>query len=116
MNEWLYRLGLSFIVTLGFFTPRAPAQAPLVPPSQPYDSSQSSPLVSILARPPLPQPAAPARPFMNAHGHCCDSSHFWYGCGGLRSQAEFVFGSCRTFFGEPCIGREAHPLQHKQGN
>jgi len=102
MKTWLRRLGLSFFVTLGFTASKLPAQAPLVPPSQYFDASPSAPLSSLLARPPQPQLPA-ANPRLNAQGYCCDSDLNWYGCGGLKAQVDFYFGSCRTFFGEPCL-------------
>lgn len=108
MATWPVRLGLSFIVTLGISTTWVRAQAPLVPPSAPIDTTPNVPLISLLARPQMPPPPA-AHPLLNQHGYACDSSLNWYGCGGLRSQWDFVFGSCRTFFGEPCVPRVPHP-------
>lgn len=41
----------------------------------------------------------------------CWSSFNGYGCGSLKSDAAFIFGSCRTFFGEPCLkGAPPSPL------
>ena len=112
MNAWLKRLGLSFIVTLGFAAGRLPAQAPLAPATQQFDSSPSAPLVSLLARPALP-PAMSLTPRFNQHGYCCDSDLTWYGCGGVKAQLDFYFGSCRTFFGEPCVAPQPHPTLQK---
>lgn len=102
MKSWKTRLGLSLIVTLSLTAHRLPAQAPLVPASQPFDASPSAPLGRILVSPVVPQPP-PRHPWMQSHGYCCGSDLLWYGCGGLKSQHDFVFGSCRTFFGEVCI-------------
>lgn len=33
----------------------------------------------------------------------CWSTHNGYSCGSLRSEGVFILGSCRDFFGEPCI-------------
>ena len=33
----------------------------------------------------------------------CWASHNGYSCGSARSEAVFIFGSCRQFFGEPCL-------------
>ena len=33
----------------------------------------------------------------------CWASFNGLGCSSLHSEAAFVFGSCRTFFGEPCL-------------
>lgn len=45
---------------------------------------------------------------LNRRGYCCDSHIDAYGCQNWRTQCQFVFGSCRSFFGEPC--RPAPPL------
>jgi len=113
MNAWLKRLALSFIVTLGFAAQRLPAQAPLVPAAQPFDSNLSSPLMAIIARPPEP-PFRAATPRLNSYGYCCDSDLTWYGCGGLKSQWQFMFGSCRTYFGEICVPRPHHSMTHQE--
>jgi hypothetical protein len=42
---------------------------------------------------------------------CCWASFNGYGCSSLHSELGFVFGSCRTFFGEPCLkGPPPSPL------
>ena len=33
----------------------------------------------------------------------CWASHNGFGCGNLRSDATFVFGSCRAYFGQACL-------------
>jgi hypothetical protein len=48
------------------------------------------------------------REALNRRGYCCDSHIDAYGCQNWRTQCQFVFGSCRSFFGEPC--RPAGPL------
>ncbi len=40
---------------------------------------------------------------MHAHGVGCWSHHNMYTCGSWKSECTFVFGSCREFFGEPCL-------------
>jgi hypothetical protein len=41
----------------------------------------------------------------------CWSSFNGYGCDSFHSTTAFVFGSCRTFFGEPCLkGAPPSPL------
>jgi hypothetical protein len=48
----------------------------------------------------------PNRPFLNmfcSHGVGCWSHHDRPTCSSLRSELAFIFGSCRTFFGEPCM-------------
>jgi hypothetical protein len=34
---------------------------------------------------------------------CCWANHNTLGCGNFVSEFNFVFGSCRTFYGEPCF-------------
>ncbi len=33
----------------------------------------------------------------------CWASHNGYSCGSFRSEATFLFGSCRQFYGDPCL-------------
>jgi hypothetical protein len=41
----------------------------------------------------------------------CWASFNGYGCSSLKSECAFVFGSCRTFYGEPCLkGPPPSPL------
>jgi hypothetical protein len=39
----------------------------------------------------------------------CWTTHQDYGCGNLKSECIFLFGSCRQFYGEPCL-KEPPPL------
>jgi hypothetical protein len=34
---------------------------------------------------------------------CCWSHHNSYSCGSLKSECVFIFGSCRAWYGEPCV-------------
>ncbi|MFO0863382.1 MAG: hypothetical protein U0744_01750 [Gemmataceae bacterium] len=99
------RLGLCVLATFGAMVGQGWAQAPLVPSLQPVENYPAPPLGAILERPPLPVPAnqSKTRSFFNRCGYGCDSDLTWFGCGGWRQQNQFVFGSCRTFFGDPCI-------------
>jgi hypothetical protein len=44
----------------------------------------------------------------------CWAHHNGLGCGNIVSEFNFVFGSCRTFYGEPCFTRPP-PLPVPQG-
>ena len=101
MSAWLRRLAMSFIVTLGFTTGKLPAQAPLLPPAQPFDATPVPPLGSVLARPEVQETGA--HPRANKAGYCCAGNSQWFGCGNWKTQFDFMFGSCRSFFGEPCV-------------
>ncbi len=112
MKTWLKRLALSFIITFGFVPNRLPAQAPLVPPSQPFDTAPSAPMVALLARPELPREPS-LTPHLNRLGYLCDSDLGWYACPGIRSNYDFILGSARTYFIEPCLPMPVHPSLQK---
>jgi hypothetical protein len=58
----------------------------------------------------------PARPqlfkrLLNKIGHCCYATINTPGCGNLKSDLTFIFGSCRQFWSDPCTpGPEPLPL------
>jgi hypothetical protein len=45
----------------------------------------------------------PVKAWLQKHGYCCFAHHNWQGCGSFKASCKFAFGSCRTFFGEPCL-------------
>jgi hypothetical protein len=51
---------------------------------------------------PGPTPAA-ANPEPPRKRFGCWATHFGFGCGTFRSDMTFIFGSCRTFYGETCM-------------
>lgn len=77
----------------------------------------SSPVPYFLAyQPPVPNPAACGGP------SCGGMHHGWFGkkkgcyaepncpgCGNFRTEAIFIYGSCRAFFGEACRTGQACP-------
>ncbi len=78
--------------------PRTPPGANELPPGHPpVDNSPSkTPILDFLR-------------FKRPLG--CWSSFNGYGCGSLKADAAFIFGSCRTFYGEPCLkGAPPSPL------
>ena len=119
------RAVLAAIVGAGVWVGLARAQDYPVPvhpaPTVPY-SLQQAPVIPA----PAPIPATPA-PFIveyrpqfqgpvwgppdlfveddNAprkHKWCCFATINSVGCGSLKSECTFIFGSCRQFYGEPC--------------
>jgi hypothetical protein len=59
-----------------------------------------------------PQPAETPHPVLhglNPLNWGCASNHNTMGCGSLRSEITFIFGSCRAFYGEPCFKDPAVP-------
>lgn len=78
--------------------PRTPPAATTLPPgAPPVDSSPSK------------------RPLLDWWRHHrplgCWASFNGYSCDSLQSTCDFIFGSCRTFYGEPCLkGAPPSPL------
>jgi len=70
--------------------PRTPPGANELPPGHPpVDNSPSK---------------RPLRDAVTVHRPLgCWSSFNGYGCGSFRADFAFIFGGCRTFFGEPCL-------------
>ena len=70
--------------------PRTPPGANELPPGVPaVDSSPSQ---------------RPVRDWFQKHRPLgCWASFNGYGCQSLHSTGAFIFGSCRTFYGEPCL-------------
>jgi hypothetical protein len=113
MKRSTVRLGLSLLVAMGWWVQRLPAQAPTAPeaPSPPARLSPapvlaSAPCCGGEAGPDQPGPPKTLlRQALNRHGVGCYTTHNVPGCGSLHSELTFIFGSCRVFFGEPCMAR-----------
>jgi hypothetical protein len=50
----------------------------------------------------LAGPRQPIRDCLRQLNFCCWSHHDCVGCSSLKSECAFIFGSCRTFYSEPC--------------
>ncbi len=117
MSRWLLRVGLA--VVLGTVAGQAKAQqpgtiqpvvhemgqAPIV--AQPAGQYSSAPCATCgQGGDPSAKPAKQEN-FVNKCLHSvglnCAASHNTVGCGSCYGHYIFVFGSCRQFFGEPCI-------------
>jgi hypothetical protein len=72
------------------YYPKTPPQATELPPGLP-------PVNSAPSNRPLRDHFHHGRPLG------CWSSFNGYGCSSLHSELGFLFGSCRMFFGEPCL-------------
>ena len=51
---------------------------------------------------------APIQRLFNSHGMGCASNFNNLGCGNFCSEFKFIFGSCRTFFGQSCVPNPPH--------
>ena len=125
MHTWTLRLGLSLMITAGFWPSRLPAQADppppylpntpygpatylpyapqvLVVPAVPYEPARPPQFPAAYALPKSPPPAEYAlRRALNNHGLGCYANRDG-NCGSFYSEMRFIFGSCRSFFGDTC--------------
>ena len=101
MNRWINRLSMSLIVSFGFAAAQAPAQIQLIPPSEPIDMSPVTPHAVLFAR----QSSTPQgkQSWLNAAGYNCEAHSDWYGSGNWKTELDFIVGSSRHFFYEPCL-------------
>jgi hypothetical protein len=47
--------------------------------------------------------------WLRDHPCCCWATHNSPGCGSLQAECDFIFGSCRTYYNEPCRKVPAPP-------
>jgi len=107
MNSIRQRLGL--LAALGLLLNVAIVSGQTPAPPQPVIPSQGIMII------PDQEEAAPAPPknrpwqkLFNSHGMCCASDFDDLACGSFWSECKFIFGSCRTFFREPCVPSSPH--------
>lgn len=82
----------------------APATQGSLPPEVML-APEAAPVLDSLAK------RRPVRDWLHNHTIGCWAHHNKYGCGSVRSDLNFIFGSCRSFFGEPCLsGRPPSPV------
>ena len=126
----IIRATLAAVVGLGVTVSLAGAQQPMVQPVpqpapkpapsvEPWEvietgggAAQHPVAVQIDEVPPFPR-KGPVRDWfhdcMHGIGVGCWSHHNYYGCSSWKSEFTFVFGSCRQFFGEPCLAGPPQP-------
>ncbi len=107
-TTWL-RLGLSFIVGLGCWLGKVQAQEHVQVIASPETPEATAPAGTVYAESGPNGANASGRPmhdFLHRRGYLCGQCLDCYGCGGWRQFTTFAFGSCRTFFGEPCLQRQ----------
>lgn len=127
MHTWWARASLAAVVGLGVtagllrageyatvpynYPAPVPPGVPNLPPGM---SLYPGPMPPVFAMPEPPQPpptrGQAIKGWLQRHNLCCWSHHNNAGCGSLASEWNFVFGSCRNFYSEPCFGGPAAPL------
>jgi hypothetical protein len=63
-----------------------------------------------------PRPRRPVNTFLRHFNACCWSDINHVGCGSLKSECNYVFGSCRSFYKEQCEAPQPHPWSRNAGN
>jgi hypothetical protein len=110
MNSWSFRRAvLALVIGLGIVAGlvRGQDMRPMPGATASIPTASSRAVVGVqYAADPYPQ-AQSARPriveHLNRQGLHCFATLGSLGCGSCKSECQFIFGSCRTFFGEPCI-------------
>src|SRR5262245_57250785 len=67
-----------------------------------YEASTNMDAPNPYNQPPPPGSTSRLKAFFQRHNCCCASHHNDLGCTGGDADCKFIFGSCRTFWGEPC--------------
>jgi hypothetical protein len=111
MNARHAQLGMALALGLGVVAGRAQAQLPGQPiPPSPYagpavvDPGWFAPSLGKVCSP-LVVAGERCDNCLNRHGFNCYSLHTFPTCSSVRSEFIFIFGSCRAFYGEPCLRR-----------
>ena len=104
MKTWTLRLGMSLMVVVAFGANGLLAQeAVLIVPVVPYEPAHHPYVPAALSAPSRPAPASHGvQRALNSHGVGCGIVPFYPACGNLHYETRFIFGSCRSFFGESC--------------
>jgi hypothetical protein len=114
MKRVMIRVGLSLMVAAGWWVQRLPAQSSAAAPVPLLVYKAPSATVEVTpasAREPmlpavrnyLVEQKEAVKGYFNKYGRCCSSDMNNPGCMGPRAELQFVFGSCRYWFGEPCL-------------
>ena len=106
MKRCSMRLGLSLILAMGWWVQRLPAQTPTAPPPAVPEQAPCRGCALNSDAPAGPQAGTQKRfihKALNHFGLGCWTTHNSPGCGSLYSNVRFVFGSCHSFYGEPCL-------------
>jgi hypothetical protein len=114
MQIWTVRLGMSLMVMGAFWLNPALAQEQiLVVPEIPYEPERHpyTPAAFGQREQPAQSPYLVHRA-LNKHGMGCQTDPYYPLCAGWRYEANFIFGSCRSFFGESCPPNQ--PCAHRR--
>ena len=84
--------------------------ASVAPPSPNYPTTPMPPWVPPGTAPADSDPGTGVHGWLRRHNLYCWSHHDSPGCGSLKAEYIYIFGSCRDWYGEPCMPRpEQYP-------
>lgn len=107
LKNWLRLSILVFLVQSAQTPLHAQNPAPTTPPAPATPAIVVDAAPTVDATPPQ-RSSRPLQRLLNSHGMACASNFNNLGCGNFCSEFKFVFGSCRTFFGQSCIPNPPH--------
>jgi hypothetical protein len=113
-DKWIPRALFASVLGLGVTAGLIRADQPPIP--SPQVIVEPGPTSEVGGTVAMPGAAADIKPTPRRH-FVCDAihkyivSHPWYcwshhnsvGCGSWKAEWDFLWGSCRTFYGEPCF-------------
>ena len=102
-KNWLRLVAISILIHWAQTPLHAQNPAPM--PATPAMIVDAAPVGDTA---PPPRSTRPLQRLLNSHGMGCASDFNNLGCGNFHSTFKFIFGSCRTFFGEPCVPDQHH--------
>src|SRR5579864_7348737 len=103
LQRMTIRLGLSLLVAAGWWVQRLPAQDPApattIPPASTLPAVSAPPVFSTVDG----QYKSWIRRTLDKYGRCCAATPESIGCMSTHAELVFGWGSCRLWFGEPCL-------------
>ena len=116
MNSWSFRRAiLALVIGLGVVAGLVRGQdARPMPYANGSVPAANPPVVAAMPyAPPVVYPEVQSKQpgmleHLNRHGLHCFATIGSLGCGSCKSECQFLFGSCRTFFGVPCVPQPPH--------
>ena len=101
------------MVVVGIWASRLPAQEVFVVPAVPYEPALHPPYPAPFIGKLPPQPAKHLYKRALNHFDLGCQPNDWGGTGNFHSEMRWIFGSSRSFFGEPCVPNQ--PCADRRG-
>ncbi len=102
MRTTTLRVGLSLMVVISLWAGRLAAQEVYVVPTVPFDPDHHAPSPNLIPRPAPPPAKHLYKQVLNHFGMACQPDPWNYPFT-FHQEMNWMFGSTRTWFNEPCI-------------